>query len=107
MPSKKRCDELRLGRARLAQAPHLEAIAAAQHAGDRDHAVLLERQEVAAAALAVQREHRLRHLLIAQALEAVEPPAEVDVRHGLDIEHERVHGALISTATATMSRLRR
>ena len=34
---------------------------------------------------------------------SVQAPPEVHVRYGLDVEHERVHAAFMSTATATTS----
>ena len=37
------------------------------------------------------REHRLRNRRIVEIAEIVEPPAELDVRHGLDVEYQRVH----------------
>ena len=70
MPSKKRCDQLALAGARVAEAPDPEALARAQHAGDRDDAVLLVRQELAAGLLAALRLHGLADLLVAQAVEA-------------------------------------
>ena len=84
-------DQLRFRGLQVAERPDPQLLAAAQHAGDRDHPMLLERQEIAAAFLAAQRVHGLRHLRIVQALEAVEAPAELHVRHGLDVEHQGVH----------------
>src|SRR5207248_1725694 len=91
----------------LAETPELQALLGAQRTGDRNHPVLLERQEVPARVLAAQRKHRLRDLAVREVAEPVEPPAELDVRHGLDVEHEGVHEcahpAFMSTATATTS----
>src|SRR5205823_12785372 len=94
-------------RAGLAEPPELPAVLGAQRTADRNHPVLLERQEVPARVLAAQRKHRLRDLAVREVAEPVEPPAELDVRHGLDVEHEGVHEcahpAFMSTATATTS----
>ena len=66
------------------------------------------RQEVRAGALAAQREHGLGDLRILEPLEVVEAPPEVDVRHGLDVEHQGVHAGLhqhARTGHATRARL--
>src|SRR5207253_7509226 len=85
------------------QPPHAQAVAAAQQAGDRDDAVLLVRQEVRARALPAQREHGLADLAVREALEAMQAPAQRDVRNRLDVEHEAVHGVFMSTTAATTS----
>ena len=96
----------------VAETENLEAVARTQHDGDRDDALLRRRQEIALSKRALLREHRLRDGRVVEAVEIVEPPAELDVGHGLDVECEHVHGfsgggpapgtARISTATATM-----
>src|SRR5215469_12111571 len=93
--------QLPLRARQLAETPHPEGIAVAQRTGDRHHVLLLGRQEIATRDLPPQRVHRLRDLRIGESTEPVEPPAEVDVGYGLDIEYQRAHTALISTATAT------
>ena len=40
---------------------------------------------------ALLREHRLRDGRVVEAVEIVEPAAELDVGHGFDVEYERVH----------------
>ena len=103
--------EFVLGRARVAQAPDLEAVARPHRDRDRDDALLLERQELGACLLALARLHHVADLLVGQAVQAVQAAAELDVRYGLDVEREDVlhegHGEFstrrISTATATTS----
>ena len=53
--------------------------------------MLLVRQEIAAGFLARARLHGLADFLVGQAFEAEQPPAELHVRHGLDVEYQRVH----------------
>ncbi len=91
MPSKKRRQQLPLARGRVAQTPDRELIAAAQRAGDRHHALLQMRQEFPARGGALTREHRLGDRRIIQAVEPVELPAELHVRHRLDVEDQAVH----------------
>src|SRR6185437_3696 len=96
-------DQLGFRRARIPEAPHTQPLPAAQHAGDRNHTVLLETQELPARRIATQREHGFRHLLLAQPLQVVQPPAQIDVRNGLDVEDENVHQRA-ATMSAFMSR---
>src|SRR5712671_520948 len=90
--------------------------------------MLLQRQEIAPAALPLQRVHGLGHLRIAQVPEIEGAPSQLHVGDGLDVEHQAIHrrlallrgtrpaplraalrfagpagaaGAAISTATAT------
>src|SRR5262249_43603611 len=93
--------QLAFGAAELAEAPHPEGLAAAQRAGDRHDPLLLRRQEVAARALPAQRKHRFGDLPIREPLQPVQAAAEIDIRHGLDVEHQGIHAAFMSTATAT------
>ena len=100
MPSKKRVMSSASEDREIAERPHPQLLAVAQHAGDRDHAVLLERQEVAAAPLALQREHGAGHLLVVQALEPEQSPAELDVGHRLDVEHQAALARTVRAAAA-------
>ena len=43
------------------------------------------------ARLPLLREHRLRDARVVEVVKTVQPAAELDVRHGLDIEYQRVH----------------
>ena len=75
----------------VAEAEDREPVATAQHARDRDYALLRRRQEVAAADLPLLREHHLGDGRVVQILEIVQAPAELDVRHRFDVENEGVH----------------
>src|SRR4029077_3023652 len=93
--------QVRLGPLSLADTPDREPIPPAQRAGDGNHTMLLGRQEVAARVLAAERKHRLGDLSVREPLESVQAAAEIDIWHGLDVEHQCIHKAFMSTATAT------
>ena len=97
-------DHVLLGAVRGAEAPDLQLVVAAQDRRDRDHAVLLERQERGTGFLSPRGEHLVAHREVV-AFEA-EPAPEFRVGDRLDVEHEAVGAAahapfFIRTAKAT------
>ena len=83
-------DQVLLRGALFAEAPHLERVPRAHDHGNRDHAVLFRRQKFAARILAALGDHDLADLLVGEAREAVQPPPEIGVGHGLDVEHQSI-----------------
>src|SRR6185503_13857543 len=90
-------------RARLAETPYAQPVATAQHARNRHDPLLLVRQKIAPRSLTLQGEHRLGDFFIGKAVQVEHSAPELDVGHGFDIEHERVH-ARAATMSAFMSR---
>ncbi len=91
-PLEEAADHLAFRRVGLADGPDLEPIDAAH--GDRDHGhpVQVMAQEVGSACfLAPQGGHGLDHVVVAQALQAIEPAGALDIRHRFDIENEYGH----------------
>ncbi len=75
----------------VAETPDPESLARAECTGNRHDALLLMRQEIAARLLPCARLHGLAHFLVGQPFESVQPPPEFHVRHGFDVEYQRVH----------------
>ena len=83
-------DELPLAVGGRAERPHPQRLALAQHAGDRDDALEVERQEVLPGRRAAALEDDLRHVRIGdRGVEPEDGAAARDVGHRLDVEDDR------------------
>src|SRR5256885_11724424 len=72
-----------------AQGPAAERFLVAQRAGDRDHAVLMQREKVVARSCAPLAEREFGDVAVGDLrLDAVQQAQAGDVRHRLDIERE-------------------
>ena len=79
-PVEKSLDQILLRGGLIAEAPHLQRFPGAHDHGDRDDALLFVREKFAAGLLPALGEHDLRHVLIGQIVQAVQPPAQIRVR---------------------------
>src|SRR5690606_24867553 len=86
-------DQLGLARVAIAKAPDVERIPGTQGNGDGDHAMLVERQELAAGGLLPDRRHRGGDILVAQAVEVVHATPELYVGNGFNIKRKTMHYA--------------
>ena len=89
MPSKKRWISCAFAVVRLAERPHAETVAVAQRARNRDDALQVQLQKVAAGDLAAALERHRRDLGVADfGGDAVELAQPGDVGDRLDIENQ-------------------
>src|ERR1700684_4313851 len=66
--------------------------------------MLLVRQKIAPRFLAAACKHGFRDRLIGESLEAKDPPSELNVRNGLDVEYQPVHRPRADTMSERISR---
>src|SRR5690606_10375002 len=103
-PVKEAPQNLFLGLVLGAETEHSDVARSAQHTGYRDDPMLRQRQKFRGPRLLLLEEHDTGDVRVTDIVgKVVEPAAELDVGHGLDVEDERAHAAppALRSSTAT------